>query len=99
MVYATSKGADKSGHKRSLIRAFASRSNYMNAKLLTKHHLEFLSLKGGCTGSSESTHVKMPHCWKYHALAHMFEKGANVFGFDIRGAYTHIDIFVIHRTF
>ena len=43
----------------------------MNIKLLTEHHLEFLSLKGGCTGSSESTHVKMPHCWKSHALAHM----------------------------
>ena len=27
----------------------------------------FLSLKGGCTGSSESTLVKMPHCWKSHA--------------------------------
>ena len=27
----------------------------MNIKLLTEHHLEFLSLKGGCTGSSEST--------------------------------------------
>ena len=26
--------------------------------------LEFLCLKGGCTGSSKSTHVKMPHCWK-----------------------------------
>ena len=36
----------------------------MNVKLLTEHHLEFLSLKGGCTGSSESTLVKMPHCWK-----------------------------------
>ena len=43
----------------------------MNIKLLTEHHLEFLSLKGGCTGSSESTHVKMPHCWKSHGLAHM----------------------------
>ena len=41
----------------------------MIAKLLTEHHLEFLSLKGGCRGSSESTHVKMPHCWKSHALA------------------------------
>ena len=30
----------------------------MNIKLLTEHHLEFLSLKGGCTGSSESTLVK-----------------------------------------
>ena len=41
----------------------------MIVKLLTEHHLEFLSLTGGCRGSSESTHVKMPHCWKYHALA------------------------------
>ena len=38
----------------------------LTVKLLTEHHLEFLSLKGGCTGSSESTHVKMPHCWKSH---------------------------------
>ena len=35
----------------------------MSVKLLTEHHLEFLSLKGGCTGSSESTLVKMPHLW------------------------------------
>ena len=41
----------------------------MIVKLLTEHHLEFLSLKGGCRGSSESTHVKMPNCWKSHALA------------------------------
>ena len=44
----------------------------MIVKLLTEHHLEFLSLKGGCRGSSESTHVKMSNCWKSHALAHMF---------------------------
>ena len=42
-----------------------------SVKLLTEHHLEFLSLKGGCTASSESTLFKMPHCWKSHALAHM----------------------------
>ena len=36
----------------------------MTVKLLTEHDLDFLSLKGGCTGSSESTLVKMPHCWK-----------------------------------
>ena len=41
----------------------------MIVKLLTEHHLEFLSFKRGCRGSSESTHVKMPHCWKSHALA------------------------------
>ena len=43
----------------------------MIVKQLTEHHLEFLSLKGGCRGSSESTHVKMPHCWKSHALAYL----------------------------
>ena len=43
----------------------------MIVKLLTEHHLEFLSLKGGCRGSSESTHVKMSHCWKSHAQAQM----------------------------
>ena len=43
----------------------------MSVKLLTEHHLEFLSFKGGCTGSSESALVKMAHCWKSHALAHL----------------------------
>ena len=38
----------------------------MIVKLLTVYYLEFLSLKGGCTSSSESTLVKMPHCWKSH---------------------------------
>ena len=41
----------------------------MSAKLLTEHHLEFLRLRGGCKGSSESTLVKIPHCWKSHATA------------------------------
>ena len=45
----------------------------MIVKLLTEHHLEFLSLKGGCRGSSESTHVKTSNCWKYHALAQLLE--------------------------
>ena len=43
----------------------------MIVKLLTEHHLAFLSLKGGCTGSSESTLVKMSNCWKSHAGAHL----------------------------
>ena len=42
----------------------------MTIKLLTEQHLEFLNLKGGCTGSSESTLVKMPHCWKPRVAAH-----------------------------
>ena len=41
----------------------------MSVKLLTEHHLEFLSLTGGYRGSSESTHVKMSNCWKSHAAA------------------------------
>ena len=44
----------------------------MIVKLLTEHHLKFLSLKGGCIGSSESTSVKMPHCWNSNATAQNF---------------------------
>ena len=47
-------------------------------KLLTEQHLEFLSLTGGCTGMSQSTLVKMPHCGKSHVAAHMY--------FDLKGA-------------
>ena len=43
----------------------------MNIKLLTEYHLEFLNLIGGYTGSSESIHVKMPHCWKWRVVAHI----------------------------
>ena len=43
----------------------------MIVKLLAEHHLDFLSLKGGGKGSYESTRVKMPHCWKSYALAHL----------------------------
>ena len=66
MVGATSKASDQPAHMRSLIRAFASRLS-----ILTEHHLEFLRLKRGCRGSSESTHIIMPHCWKSHATAKM----------------------------
>ena len=41
----------------------------MTVKLLTKHHLEFLSLKGDATGLSESTLVKMTYCWKSGVVA------------------------------
>ena len=40
---------------------------FITIKLL---NLGYLSLKGGCTGSSESTLVKMAHCWKSHVRAH-----------------------------
>ena len=43
----------------------------MIVNLLTEHHLEFLSLKGGSRGSSESTLLKMSDCWKSHVMAHL----------------------------
>ena len=43
----------------------------MNVKLLAEHQLKFLSLKGGCTGSCESTLVKIQRCWKSHVMAHL----------------------------
>ena len=55
----------------------------MSVKLLTDHHLEYLSLKRGCTGLSESTLVKTPHCWKSHVMAHF------VFGLRIMHFATH----------
>ena len=46
----------------------------ISVTLLTEQHLEFLSLKGGCTGLYESTLVKMPHWWKSHVMAHLYIK-------------------------
>ena len=66
VVCATSKGSDQPAHMRSLIRAFASR---LTLNLLNEHRMEALSLKGSGADSSESTHLKMPHCWKSHATA------------------------------
>ena len=43
----------------------------MSVKLLTEHLLEVLSLKRDCTCSSESTLVKMPHCWKSRVTAQL----------------------------
>ena len=42
----------------------------MSVKLRTEHHLEFLTLKRGCTGLSKSALVEMPHCWKSRVTAH-----------------------------
>ena len=57
----------------------------MMVKLLTEHHLEFLSLKGGCRGSSESTLVKTSNCWKSHAAAHISlrQRHMQLYGPDI----------------
>ena len=45
----------------------------MIVKLLTEHHLELMSLKGGCRSSFESTLVKMASCWKSQAAAHFID--------------------------
>ena len=42
----------------------------MIIKLLNEHNFKFVSLRGGCRGSYESTFVKMPHCWKPYVTAH-----------------------------
>ena len=47
----------------------------MSVKQLTEHQLESVSFKGGCTCSSESTLVKMPHCWKSRVTAHFVLTG------------------------
>ena len=44
----------------------------MSVKLLTEHHFIFLSLTGGCTGSSESTLVKIQNCWKSYVTAQLW---------------------------
>ena len=51
----------------------------MIVKLMTEQHLEFLGLKGGFKGSSEFTFVKIPHCWKSHALAQILPRGHSYF--------------------
>ena len=71
VVYVTSKASDQPARMRSLIRSLCLSLEYMSVKLLTEYHLEFLNLKGGWTGSSESAFVKMPHCWQSHVTAHM----------------------------
>ena len=62
VVCVTSKDSDQPAHKL---------THFMTLKLLTEHNLEFLSLKGGYTGSSESIHIKIPHCWKSHVTANL----------------------------
>ena len=71
MVCATSKGSDQPALTRSDQSFCSSLECCMGVKLLIEHHLEVLSLKGGCTDSSESTLVKMSNCWKSHATAQL----------------------------
>ena len=50
-VCVTSKASYQPAHTRNLIRALASRLPILRVE----HHKKFLGLKGGCTGSSESS--------------------------------------------
>ena len=68
----------------------------MIVKLLTEHYLEFLSLKGGCRGSSESTHVKMPHCWKSHAQAHIDTKSMEMLILYFKGSYAEVSLIMMY---
>ena len=50
----------------------------MSVNLLTEHHLELRSLKGGCIDSSVSTLFKKPHCWKSRVTTHLsFQRQQN----------------------
>ena len=60
----------------------------MSVKLLTEQHLVFLSLKGDCIGWSESTLVKIPHCWKSHVMAQLL--------WSIRTKRTDVNIHLNH---
>ena len=61
----------------------------MIVKLLTEHHVEFLSLKGGCIGLSESTLVKMSHCWKSHIAPHISSEAT----YSGSTLFTKVDLF------
>ena len=74
----------------------------MSVKLQTEHHLEFLGLTGGCTGSSEYTNVKIPHCWKSSIMAHLLIiRGLNLLSFPgkiLFSRYFSLDIFTVNST-
>ena len=52
---------------------------------MTEKLLEFLNLKGGRMGLSESTCVKMPHCWKSRVTAHISDPtlGSYIYLFEV----------------
>ena len=70
----------------------------MSVKLLTEHHLELISSKGGCTGSSKSTLAKMPHCWKSHVTAHLFPLSADAQAY-LSLRWAHIDVASLPSSF
>ena len=73
VVCATSKGSDQPAHTAQSDQSCCWSLEYiMTLRTLTEHQLESHSLKGGYTGSSESTLVKIPHCWKSYVAGHIY---------------------------
>ena len=97
MVCATSKASDQPAcaYTQSDQSLCLSLEYSLTVKLLTEHHLEFLSIKGGCTGSSESTLVKMPHCWKSHIMAQMSFNPLYTGGFFLLVSYNKLEMVLV----
>ena len=53
-------------------RYFCNCTHFWRMTVLIELNLVFLSLTGGCTGSSESTLFRMAHCWKSHVTVQIF---------------------------
>ena len=70
----------------------------MIVKLLTEHYLEFLSLKGGCTGSSENTLGKMPHCLKSHVTGHLLHTVYCISWFNVLVIFFSFEPIAPHKT-
>ena len=68
----------------------------MTVKLLNEHHLEFLSLKWGCSGSSESTIVKMGR-WKSCVTAHIALTGLAPVKYENARCASPLDV-QVHQT-
>ena len=71
----------------------------MTVQLLTEQHLEFPSLTGGCTGSSESTLVKMPLSWKSHVAAHCALIEMLLFRPACPGTMSKMSVIIMHQSF
>ena len=70
VVCVTSKASDQPVRTHSLIRRFASRLKILSVFSYRLNIIWSLKcLKGGCTGLSESTLVKIPHFWKSYVAA------------------------------
>ena len=70
----------------------------MNIKLLTKHNLEHLRLKGGCRGSSESTLDKIDTLLEitcHGSYIHCKGVSIDAFKYDVEVIET-VHVFLVH---